>query len=251
MIFRHLIILFSLILLLCGCTKRSNEEEPAVQEVTIAHLKSLCSGDHYRITEEYTIRGVVVATDWLGESYRSMTIVDRSGGLEIALSSHIADGFMPIYSEVTIYCLGLMLARIGGKIELGAPPTGDFLLDTIDEEMFGRYIQKVGVCENFIPVTKRFSDIGVADVSAIVRFDNIRICDEEQGKSWCDLVDGALVATFRTFVDRDGNSFAVRTMPTNRYAAEGIPTKEISVVGIIDYADNRYFVRIANGGIIQ
>lgn len=192
------------------------------------------------------VRGVVVATDWLGEMNKSAVIVDESGGLEFAIDSRQIRDILPIYSEVSIYCNGLMLARVGGKIELGAPPTGEFPLDNIDDEMFNRYIRVEGVCENFTPPTKRINELGVDDIGSLIRFDNVRICDEERGLAWCDTEYGTPVTTYRTFIDSEGNSLAVRTLATCHYAGEAIPTKEISVVGIVDYSDNRYFLRIVN-----
>ena len=249
MIFRFLITIASLLFAL-ACS--SGDDGSDVQEVSIAHLKSLCKGDHYRIAENISVRGVVAATEWLGELNKSAIVVDATGGLEISIESSCISDHLPIYSEVVIFCNGLMLSRIGGKIELGAPPTGDFPLDNIDDEMIDRYIRIVGVCENFVPTTKQFSDIVSADISNIVRFDNIRICDEEQGLAWCDTdEDGAYLTTYRTLVDGEGATLSVCTLPTCRHAKEMIPTKEISVVGAIDYFDNRYFLRIVNGLIIE
>ena len=251
MIFRFIAILFSLLYFI-SCTNLQNENATpsSSQEVSIAHLKSLCKGDHYRIVNDYTIRGVVVATDWLGELNKSAIIVDESGGWEFAIDSRDIKQHLPIYSEVTILCNGLMLARIGGKIELGAIPTGDFPLDNIDDEMFDRYIRVVGVCEDFVPPTKRISEIGVADISSVVRVDNLRLCSEEQGLKWCDTVDGKAETTSRTFVDSKGNTLEIRTLSSCSYALEEIPQNEITVIGAIDYSDNRYFLRIVNKWII-
>ena len=248
MILRILSIICSLVLIL-GCSNTESQSTQA-EKVSIAYLKSLCHGDHYRITSDYIVEGVIIATDWLGEMNKSAVIVDRSGGLEFAIDSRNISGYLPIYSEVEILCNGLMLARVGGKIELGAPPTGSFPLDNIDDEMLDRYIRVVGSCSDFVPATKRFPDIGVSDISAVVRFDNVRICDEEQGLSWCDIEDGKPVTTYRTLIDRDGNTFAVRTLASCHYATEDMPAKEVSVVGVIDYSDNRNFLRIVNKWII-
>ena len=250
MIFRLPVLLFSL-LILCGCSKVLDFEDLSSSEISIAHLKSLCKGDHYPITGGYTIRGVVVATDELGEFNNSIVIVDRSGGLEIAVDSHKIAEALPTYSEVKVTCNGLMLARIGGKIELGMPPSGNFPLDNIDETMFERHIHILGVCQEFTPAIKCFSEIGVEDISAIIRFDNIRLCDEEQGLSWCDKINDEPITTYRTFIDREGVSFTVRTLASCQYAKEPIPTKEISVIGVIDYSNNRYFLQIANKWFTQ
>lgn len=220
------------------------------EEVSIAHLKSLCKGDHYRILNDYTIRGVVVATDWLGELNKSAIIVDESGGLEFAIDTRDISEHLPIYSEATILCNGLMLARIGGKIELGAVPTGDFPLDNIDDEMFNRYIRVVGFCKDFSPATKRISEIGITDISSVVSFDNLRLCTEREELKWCDIVDGKPITTYRTFIDSEGNTIDIRTLPSCTYALEDIPTNEITVIGVIDFSDNRYFLRIVNKWII-
>lgn len=249
MIFR-LLTLFSA-LFITACAPTPNESILQSGEVSIAYLKSLCKGDHHRIAEDISIRGVVVATDWLGELYKSAIIIDKTSGLEIAIDSHDISVHLPIYSEVTILCNGLMLARIGGKIELGAPPTGDFPLDNINDEMFDRYIRVIGICEDFTPATKHFSEISANDISCLIRFNNIRICDEERGLAWCNTDEnGNLTTTYRTFIDSKGNTFAIRTLATCYYASEEIPSEEITVIGIIDFSDNRYFLRIVNKSII-
>lgn len=246
MIFRFLT-LFSVLFISACSTTPPGEGSSQSGEVSIAYLKSLCKGEHHRITEDISIRGVVVATDWLGELYKSIIVIDETSGLEIALDSRNISEHLPIYSEVSILCNGLMLARIGGKIELGAPPTGDFPLDNISDEMLSHYIRRVGFCNDLEPATKQFSDICASDISTLVRFENIRLCDEEQGVAWCDTDEnGEKSTTFRTFVDSEGNTFAIRTLPSCHYATEEVPQNEITVVGVIDYSDNRYFLRIVN-----
>lgn len=247
MIYRLLTTLFSAFI----CLSCASDNSSSPQEISIAQLKSLCRGDHYRIVNDYTIRGVVIATDWLGELGKSVILVDKSGGIEVAVDDIHLSEHLPIYSEVTILCNGLMLARIGGKIELGAAPTGDFPLDNINGEMLNRYIRIVGVCEDFAPVTKRFMEIGASDISAIVRLEDIRICNEEAGLAWCDTDEnGSPITTYRTFVDSEGVEFPIRTLASCIYALEEIPTNEITVIGVIDFSDNRYFLRVVNKWII-
>ena len=248
MIFRCLIVAISLFITSCGTPQ--SEDEGHIEEVSIAHLKSLCHGSHYRITSDYKISGTVVVTDWKGEFYKSVVVVDDTAGIEVALDSYNIHDILPVYSRVEIFCNGLMLARIGGKIELGTASTGDFPLGNIDADKFGRYIRIVGIDENISAPTKRFGDIGIRDISSVVRFDGVAICAEEQGFAWCDKVEGETVTTFRTIVDEEGNRFSIRTLPSCSYALDDMPTKKFSVVGVIDYADDRYFLRIINGAII-
>jgi hypothetical protein len=142
-----------------------------------------------------------------------------------------------------------MLARIGGNIKLGAPPTGDFPLDNIDEKLFDSYIHIVRLDRHHSPTVKRISDIDADDICTLVQIDNIRLCDKEQGLNWCDIEDGKAMTTVRTFIDSEGNSLAVQILSTCNYAKETIPTDKISVVGVIDYSNNRPFLRIVNKAI--
>ena len=242
MILRLPTALFSLALLL-AC--HSNGEKTPVK-VSISHLKSLCRGEYHRIVEDVSIQGIVVATDWLGELHKSAIVIDESEGLDIAIDILNIDDIMPVNSEVTINCHGLMLARIGGNVKLGAPPSGDFPLDNIDENMFYGHMRIIGLDRHSEPTVKRIEEISADDICALVQIDNIRICDEEQGLDWCDREDDKAITTVRTFVDREGNSLAIQTLSTCHYADEAIPSNEISVVGVIDYSDNRPFLKIVN-----
>lgn len=247
MMFQLLIAIFSLFII-SGCSDTPKVSQP--REVSIAYLKSLCRGEHYRITGDYTIRGVVLANDWLGEINQGVIIVDDSGGIELSIKDEHINNNLPIFSEVTIFCNGLTLARIGRKIELGTHPIDDFPIGNIDQDMLDRYIRIEGVCDDYKHITKQISEIGVEDISRVIRFDNLRICDEEQGLLWCDIIEGEATETFRSLIDNKGDTLKVRMLPTCYYAKDKIPTKEISVIGVIDYTDNRYFLQIVNKWII-
>lgn len=245
MILKLLLLLISIAIV--GCAPQSESGE--VQEVSIAYLKSLCRGSHYRIASDYKISGIVVATDWLGELHNSFLLVDETAGVEVALEADNIAEQLPIYSRVEILCSGLMLARVGGKIELGAPATGSFLLDNIAGDMIDRTIRVVGTSSYSIP-TKSIKELSVEDIGGVARFDDVEVCESERGLAWCDKVENEAVTTFRTIVDAEGNALYIRTLSTCHYALEDMPTKKFSVAGIVDYADDRYFLRIINHAII-
>ena len=246
MMWRFWIIAISLLLAL------SCQERGAVgggEELSIAHLKSLCSGDHHHIVGDYRLRGVVVAGGWYGEFPGCIVVADDSGGVELYVESAELGAAELLNTEVEIHCSGLMLARIGGKVALGAPSTDDFPLASIGGEELSQYIHLTGRKTHYQPKNKRFTDITADDISSPFLFEEVRICDEERGLKWCDNVDDEAVTTYRTLLDAEGNRLDVCTLPTCHYALEDIPLNEISVVGVIDYSHNRYFIRIANKAI--
>ncbi len=244
------LLLLSISLLLLGCTTPQGGYQSTTSEVSIAYLKSLCSGSHYRITSDYVLTATVVANGWLGELHKSVVVEDKTAGIEIAIDIADTGGVLPVYARVEIVCNGLMLARVGGKVELGAPSTDLFPIDNISAERLGHHIRIVGEDDNYEPVTRSFEEISVADISRAVYIKDVVVSDEEQGLAWCDVVDDEVVTTERTLVDEQGDTFAVQTLSTCRYALEEMPTEKFSVVGIVDYADDRYFLRIINHMII-
>ena len=232
-----------------SCNNDASDDDVAGEVVSIAYLKSQCRGDHYRIAGEYAICGTVVASDWLGELYKTILVVDDTAGVEVAIDSHNIAGWLPIYSKVKISCNGLMLARVGGKIELGAVPTGGFLLDNIDEDIAQRIISVEGIDEDFAPTIKHISEIGTSDISLPIRIEGLRIVESERGLTWCESVEGKAQTTVRTAVDADGNTIAIQTLASCRYALQAMPSEEFSVVGVIEYSNSTYTLRIINKGI--
>ena len=246
MISRLLTLLASLFIF-CACNNGTTiEMEHPEGNVSIAHLKSYCKGRLYNITSDCYVRGVVVASDWMGELYKSIIVVDDSGGIEVKLDLHDINALLPINSEVEIYCNGLVLARIGGKIEMGIASSSTFPVDNIEKSRFDDFIKITGMSEGVVPTTKRIAEIESSDITRLVRLDNVRFCDENQGLKWCDRENGEQLTTIRTLVDEEGNRLDVRTLSTCVYGNEVLPSNEISVVGVIDYADNRYFLTIVN-----
>jgi hypothetical protein len=240
------LLLLPLVAVALSCSKSADE----ARVVSIAHLKAMCRGERAIVAEECYVEGVVVANDWLGEYPKSVVVVDDSGGLEIAIEAEKIYTWLPIYSRVKLFCGGRNLARVGGKVVLGASPTGDFPIDNIPEWEARRSFKVVGVAEEFSFPTMRIADIGLADVSRAVRIDGVRVTDAESGLSWCDMVDDTAQTTMRTLIDREGNTIGVQTLASCAYGENKIPTTEFSVVGVVDAANGECFLRIINGAIL-
>lgn len=253
---RLLIPLISLIATV-ACDASSSLEYPGngnggnPKEVSVAYLKSLCRSGVYDITEDLTISGTVMANDWLGEYYKSIVVLDDTGGIEIDIDLLSLYRTIPIYSRVTVFCNGMTLARIGGKTVLGAHPTGDFPVDGIDGDLISRYVRiDSGSGDDRKPAIRRFSDISATDIGAFVCFMDIEADLDCTNGKWCDTADGKYVTSTRYITSGDGR-FGIRTLGTCRYADETIPVGRFSVAGIIDYSGGEYYLRIVNHGIME
>lgn len=239
----------ALLCMLTSCYDPNTPGTPQSGEVSIAHLKSLCQGDSCNITHDYTISGTVIANDWLGELHKSVVVADDTAGIEIAIESNNLSAWLPIYSKVTIFCNGLTLARVGGKIELGTPPTQTFMLDNIDETLARKIIIPIGEDRDYAPDKRTIDKIALSDISNAVWIERVHIVEAEVGLSWCDSEDGKPITTTRHIEDENGHTLAIRTLGTCRYGNETLPVGTFSVVGIIDYSGGSYLLRIINKSI--
>lgn len=246
-------------LLFAGCSAASlTEPEPPPADsdasaeglVTIAYLKSLDSGRSTVIDKDILIEGRVVANDWLDEFYKTFTVADDSGGIEVELDLQRLYTVIPMHARIAISCNGLALGRVGGKITLGAPPSGDYPTDRIPSTETDRYF-KID-CEDIeAPAPKQLTIAGLSaeHISQFVCIDNLAVIDAERGRAWCDTPkedDGILSFTDRHFTDADGNMLTVRTLNRCDYATEPIPSGRIMLAGVVDYADGSYLLHIVN-----
>ena len=215
--------------------------------VSIAYLKSRCKGLSTTIKSDISIQGTVVANDLLGEFYKTIVLVDTSGGVEVSIDKERLCGDFPLYANVAVTCNGLAVGRVGGKVVLGAQPTGEFTTDRIAECDISKYLLRLdGDVTSIAPRTVAIADLGVEHVSEYVLFENVRFADDEVGLPWCELVDNELCEIDRHIVDGAGNRLIVRVLPYSTYATEKIPSGVGALCGIVEYSGNAFALRITN-----
>ena len=233
-----------------SCTLVPAPSVPQSGEISIAYLKSLCKNRMLAIRSDVTLSGVVVANDWLGEYYKSFVVMDETGGIQVALDMYDIYSRIPLYSRVTIFCNGMTLGRVGGKIELGMWPTSDFVVDNIPADMLGRYIRVDGMDSEVEPLRRSvIGELSPQDITTVVQFDNIHISDKGCG-TWCEMVDEAWVDTVRVIEDSVGGRLSLRISGGCGYAGDYIPQGNFSIKCIVDYSAGEYFLRIINKGVI-
>ncbi len=234
-----------------GATKPEYSEIPDGDSksglVSIAYLKSRCKGLSTNINADISIKGTVVANDLFGEFYKTLALVDSSGGIEILIDRERLCADFPLYANVSVVCNGLAIGRVGGKVVLGAMPTGEYTTDRIADGDVSKYLHRLpNDVTSAVPRTVKISDIGVEHVSDYLLFENVRFADGEAGRKWCEELDGEYLETDRHIIDSDGNELMVRVSPYCEYVSERIPTGVGAICGILDYSGDTFFLRIAN-----
>lgn len=241
------IVYFSLLALLCAsCDKAEKLDADGGPDrtVTIAYLKTLCTQESVRITQDIAIRGVVTANDLYGEFDKTLVIEDATGGISIAADhSALADDY-PLYADITVYCNSLTVTDYGGKIELGTTPEG-YGAGRIPQADLNRFLHRGTGGKPMRPTVIEFSKVASDHIDTYVRFDGVHFIS--QG-TWCIThpMTGEPVTTEHTIADRQGRTFIVRVAATCNYAKEPIPVGTGSLCGIIDYFNGKYSLRIIN-----
>ena len=235
----------------CSATKPDYSEIPDDDSesglVSIAYLKSRCKGLSTNINSDISIRGTVVANDLFGEFYNTLVLVDESGGVEVSVDRERLCVDFPLYANVSVTCNGLAVGRVGGKVVLGAKPTGEFTTDRIADGDVSKYLLwQRGDITAVAPRKVRIADLGVENVSDYLLFEGVRFADDEVGRKWCEESEEKYVETDRHIIDKDGNTLIVRVSPYCEYAGERIPAGTGSLCGIVDYSGDQFFLRIAN-----
>ena len=215
--------------------------------VSIAYLKSRCKGLSATIKADISIKGTVVANDLFGEFFKTLVLVDESGGVEVSIDKERLCADFPLYSNVAITCNGLAVGRVGGKVVLGAQPTGEFTTDRIAERDISKYLLRLeGSATSVVPRRVAIADLGVEHVSDYLLFEGVRFADDEVGRTWCELVDNELCETDRHIIDKAGNTLIVRVSPYSSSATEKLPSGVGALCGIVEYSGNAFALRIAN-----
>lgn len=224
---------------------------PEEGNVSIAYIKTQCKGQSSIVAKDIYITGSVVANDMHGEFYKTIVIVDDSGGIEIDIDADPLFIDFPIYRHITVSCNGLALGRIGGKTVLGAAPTGEYTVDRIASADVSRYISTSPDSPVLAePRTVRIADLSLEHVSDYIRIDNVRFTRGDGTTCWCDTVGDSYATTDRTITDIEGNELTVRTSGQCNYASEPLPVGYGTVTGILDLTADGYVLRISNHGIV-
>lgn len=137
-----------LLFVLQACGNASSPEyesgDGTARRVSIAYLKSLCRGVLHPVTEDLWIEGCVVGNDLYGEFPDALVVEDESGGIEVLIDAKRLYRTFDAGSTVRVYCNGLALGDYGGKVQLGFPPTAEYILDRISAESLGRHVRRIG-----------------------------------------------------------------------------------------------------------
>lgn len=217
---------------LAGCDKASGlefDDDTPQGTVTIAALKSRCTGAQAAVTEDITVEGVVTGNDLYGEFYKTLVVEDTSGGISIAVDATELYVDYPVGTAVTIHCNGLFLCDYGGKVMLGTRPTDEYAgpgrIPQAEAVLYLR--RKQAETRPLRPRTLTFGEVDMRHTDTYVHFEGYGSCSRATGATPIPRPDAPRRPNGGSRITRDGNSSSARQvrapMPRSPYRRAQAP----------------------------
>ena len=239
-----------LVSLLLAIACESNDAPSRGGEIPIVRLWNMATESVVKIKGDYTIRGYVVANDKLAEVEHCIVVADDTAGVEVAIDARDVDIMIPLYSEVSVRCTGLVVRRLGGKLLLGLESDGEYVVNRLpEEELYNRITVDTTQSVRISAKRRHVADLGSSDMLTYIRIDSLYYA--EGNTCWTDVdpLTGKRATTIRYFEEND-DTLRVVTNGDCRYATHKIPEGYLSLQGILDWYDGAYALRVTNHEIV-
>ena len=217
-------------------------------EVSIAYLWSLAEERSTKVKSDIYVRGHVVLNDKLGEAEKCIVIADDSGGIEIKIDAERINTIIPLYSEVTLRLSGLSIGREGGKVVVGAHPTGEYVVDRIAKsDILNHMAISLDVEAAPKPNVTTIAEIGLADMLSYVRIEGVEFIEANDITCWIerDPITDRHITTLRHLTD-GVDVIRVVVYKDCDYADETLPEGPLNCTGVVDWHDGEIALRISN-----
>lgn len=240
----RLFVAISAMLLIVGCYGRTDEPmlDARLPEATttIAQLRSYASSHQATaIPERVIVRGRITSSDRSGNFYRSMTVEDATGGLELLVGEYNLDALYPEGLEVALRLEGCAMQYRYGVVQVGVLAASYESFGVGDIESRQRIDEVVvrGIdVEPVEPRRRMVGKLGEDDCGRLVRVDSLCLIastsiDTLLGES----LDLAIWERYSMFRDSRGDTLVVYTSEYADYATTTMSCDSLSITGIVQY----------------
>lgn len=243
-VFRFLSLSLILGLVLTSCLKEDFDQPPVdgtdpnlPVNATIKQLKDLhVAGNFETITEDWTIKGTIVADDASGNWYQAFVIQDETGGIEVHIENADSYTLFPIGREVYIKCKGLVLGDYNNLVQLGGFITEEGDLGNIINitNHIVRGVKKAPPT----PKVKKINELTTDDVSTLITIENVQYVLNDTSRTYADPV--TRTSYNRYLEDCTANQVIVRTSGYASFAGAGLPNGNGSFTGVLSIFRDDY-----------
>lgn len=240
---RYIFCLFAAatMLIAAGCngyeTPDTLESLPESTNISIAELRNLVGKNGQTIEQELIIGGYVTSSDKTGNFYRTFTIEDFSGGVEIMAGLYDLHNLFPIGYYVTAHLKGCTVALNEGVLQIGRAPKSysNYPTDYFgSRQALDKHIKCYDVVRQVAPTPKSIASLNMAECGKLVTISDLTLCSSRHNEGWQVNSEGKWLG-YNFFCDEKENQVAVYTSEYATYANDEIPTDKVALTGILHY----------------
>ena len=227
---------FSLTFTAC---KKDKFDEPPHETVdpnlpvthTIRQLKNLYSGTNFKLTDDITIAGIVVANDKGGNIFNQIIIDDGTAGISVAIDQNALFGEFPVGRKVYVKCTGLYLVAdnnllgLQGAIDLAGDPV------EIPSNLITKYIVKANTGNAVVPIEiDNINRLNDSFQNRLIKLNDAEFTPEDTSEFYADAINKSSLS--RVLRDCNEGVMEVRTSGYADFANQKTPGGKGSITGI-------------------
>lgn len=199
---------------------------PDAPNIAIADLHSMIMGRTVVIEQDIVIGGYVTSSDEASNFYRTLTIEDSTGGVEIMVGLYDLHNIYPKGYYLTVNLNGCAVAEHYGVMQVGMPTAeySYYLTDYFTSRaVVDKHVKRYDKRRDISPMVTSIANLTPSDCGRLVNIGGITAQNN-------DVWEG-----YTIFTDKNSNKIAIYTSEYADYAQNPLPTGVVSITGILQY----------------
>lgn len=238
-----LLIIAIVVLSIVGCRSDAPTVDGTLSNrtTTIGDLRTMVGTSQGKIIDgDVVVHGRVTSSDKEGNFWRSFTVEDETGALEVLIAERNLATIYPEGLLIALHIKGCAACYRQGVLQIGMPTEEyDYYDATYIEsrEMEERIIRRSADVQPLTPRLCRIADLSEGDRGRLIRVEGLTLChttsiDTLTGMSLAD----ATWQGYALFKDEHGDSIAVYTSSDAHFATLPIATTPLAITGIVQWS---------------
>ncbi len=231
---------------LTGCrtydTPSADNAVPQAANISVADLHSLCRRGPVKIDEPLVAGGYVTSSDRASNFYRTFTIEDPTGGMEIMAGLYDLHNIYPEGYYITVALKGCVAAESYGVLQAGTEqqpydryPAGYFP----SRAVLDRHVRRYDIRHLTAPMPLTAGELTATLCGRLVTVGPLHLTTGSgHGDAWNASSDGTW-SGYNFFAadngDDDGVTVAVYTSAYASYAGRMVPEGRVTITGILQF----------------
>ena len=234
-----LLIAFSLALSGCGDFDAPAPQNalPEAANIAIADLCQMVGERCVDIQEAIVIGGYVTSNDRASNFYKTFTIEDATGGVEIMAGLYDLHNIYPEGYYVTVKLQGLTLCKHYGLMQVGrkAESYSSYPTEYFSSRiLLDKYVSRYDVRGQITPQPYTIKELQQSNCGRLVCVGGLRNVNHKYLELYGINSDGCW-SGYNIFSDENGDLIAVYTSEYANYADNKVPNTTVTLTGILQY----------------